>query len=345
MPQDPNIVSQPQGGLGGLDVPETMFGGEGYASGGLVAFAEGGDTAADPYANTMSEFDKMLAMVEAKYGAAGPGPYQKMQEEALLKQTQNDPEQRKQDLYGALAKFGFGLAGSKSPFFLQGVGEAASAAVPDIMAAAKERRNDKRQGISGLAALEQRNADQKREGLKLTDTLFGTTSRVAEGARDRTSREKISESEMALQRERLKADERNSIRQANASLAAARLQVDRKTDFDTAISLGLKAAKASGDTRNESIIANEVAQKYLETKANYGLGMDKNAMTGSIQATKLADAALGPGGPYSRQFSKLPPEQKQAFKTRIINYYKTQLGVVEGNPAADFSGFSATPVK
>jgi hypothetical protein len=62
--------------------------------------------------------------------------------------------QKKQDFWGSLAQIGFGMAGSNSPHFLQAVGQSASAALPSMQQAAKERKAQELAGLQGQLGIE-----------------------------------------------------------------------------------------------------------------------------------------------------------------------------------------------
>jgi hypothetical protein len=65
--------------------------------------------------------------------------------------------QKKKDFWGALAQIGFGMAGSNSPYFLQAAGQAASAALPGMAQAAKERKAQELAGLQGQLSIETAN--------------------------------------------------------------------------------------------------------------------------------------------------------------------------------------------
>jgi hypothetical protein len=62
--------------------------------------------------------------------------------------------QKKQDFWGSLAQIGFGMAGSNSPYFLQAAGQAASAALPGMQQARKERKAQELAGLQGQLGIE-----------------------------------------------------------------------------------------------------------------------------------------------------------------------------------------------
>lgn len=76
-------------------------------------------------------------------------------EEARKVLTPEEQKKRRDaDKWATLAEIGFGIAGSSSPYLLQAVGAAASAALPGARAAKKEREAEKRQAYRDLAEAE-----------------------------------------------------------------------------------------------------------------------------------------------------------------------------------------------
>ena len=76
---------------------------------------------------------------------------------------EEEAKNRQQDKWGALAQLGFGIAGSKTPNFLQALGETASEVLPNIM---KQRAADKtarRADVEALAALETKSNEEKQK--------------------------------------------------------------------------------------------------------------------------------------------------------------------------------------
>jgi hypothetical protein len=73
---------------------------------------------------------------------------------AAMMAQQMSPEamaaQKKQDMWQALAQFGFGMAGTNSPSFMQAAGQAGAATVPAMAAMAKERKATEREARKWL---------------------------------------------------------------------------------------------------------------------------------------------------------------------------------------------------
>ena len=63
-------------------------------------------------------------------------------------------KRKKEDLFGALTQFGFNLAGSQSPYFLQAAGQAGAQTMPAITGAIKERRGAEAEARKGRAELD-----------------------------------------------------------------------------------------------------------------------------------------------------------------------------------------------
>jgi hypothetical protein len=103
--------------------------------------------------------------------------------DALLAQIKGDldPEQMKkqakQDRWATLAEIGFNIAASNSPYFLQAVGAAASAALPGAKADKKEREAKKREALRTYAEIEGIDNQEAREkvnfGLNFANTKLG----------------------------------------------------------------------------------------------------------------------------------------------------------------------------
>lgn len=103
--------------------------------------------------------------------------------DAILAQIKEDldPEklkkQSKQDRWATLAEIGFNMAASNSPYFLQAVGAAASAALPGAKADKKEREAKKREALRTYAEIEGLDNQEAREkvnfGLNFANTKLG----------------------------------------------------------------------------------------------------------------------------------------------------------------------------
>jgi hypothetical protein len=91
---------------------------------------------------------------------------------------------RKEDLYTMLAQIGFGMAGTKSPSFLQAAGQSASAAIPGAVQARKERKAEQRQGLAALTSLEEAGNAERRAGVTYGLERRGIGESVSEARRN-----------------------------------------------------------------------------------------------------------------------------------------------------------------
>jgi hypothetical protein len=162
-----------EGGLVDLLVPSDTFPDANYAGGGIVAFNAAGPVVAAPAAEEEEEEEAPanLYTAENRFGLS-PDPMASaaLYDQLYKPQTQYadrtaayyeglmSPEAqekgRKEDLYTMLAQIGFGMAGTKSPSFLQAAGQAASAAIPGAVQARRERKAEQRQGLGALTGIE-----------------------------------------------------------------------------------------------------------------------------------------------------------------------------------------------
>lgn len=147
-------VGMAAGGLATLPIPDDMFPDDSYAGGGIVAFQEGGVAPAEldefrprTMQELMAEERELYQPNTERQGAVTRYFEEQMSPEAMERQKKND-------MWGAMAQIGFGMAGNNSPHFLQAVGQSATAALPGMQAATRERKATQRQGMIALADME-----------------------------------------------------------------------------------------------------------------------------------------------------------------------------------------------
>ena len=221
-PQMPGAPGMAEGGLAALPVPDDMFEEtDDYASGGIVAFAEGGGTPPaaprmfyglnvdDPLANA-NFYDRLRGPTNDQYT-------REMEQEYIRERT---PEARKkrrsQDMWEALAQMGFNMAASKAPTLLQAAGEAGSATLPKLQESARERKAEEREIRRGLLDIERgRNTEAAARAQGLL-ALHGQAAGFAESAAGR-------DLQTTLQRDRIAADERMLATKIAAEKEAARI--------------------------------------------------------------------------------------------------------------------------
>ncbi len=187
------------GGLADLPLSDDMFG---YADGGMVAFAEGGE-AELPQSFYGRSVDPMANMEQMRTLMGGQPTPRRQQLEDYYEQTVSPEAQergRRGDMGSLMAQIGFGMAGTSSPSFLQALGQAGTAALPGAREAARARRAEVRQGMAALADIENMSAAERRAiveaSLRSSDTAVQGLSakegrdaelaaRANEGALDR----------------------------------------------------------------------------------------------------------------------------------------------------------------
>ena len=172
------------GGLSDMPLPDGMFDepsnggfGDGYAGGGLVAFAAGdmvdedgdgnpdtyfGYNYKDPSANAAMR-DKLFGVPESKYAQE--------YEADLLKRRSPEAlgKRRKEDMWMALGQIGARMAQTPGSI-LQAAGAGIGEALPGIAASAKERRAEEREIQKGLIDLEQgRNTAAAQKAMQLIE--------------------------------------------------------------------------------------------------------------------------------------------------------------------------------
>jgi hypothetical protein len=82
-------------------------------------------------------------------------------------------EARKDDMWMALAQIGAGMASSRSPYFLQAVGEAIAATMPGIAGAKKERKAAEREARTGLREVLGLKRNEQKAVLEYAKDLYG----------------------------------------------------------------------------------------------------------------------------------------------------------------------------
>jgi hypothetical protein len=174
------------GGLSDLPVPDGMFDepsnggfGDGYAGGGMVAFAAGdavdadedGDGSPDTYfgynykdpsANAAMR-DKLFGVPETKYSSEYEADLLKRRSPEAMKAA------RKKDINMALIEAGIAMANTPGSL-LQSATRGIGAALPGFKAAEKERRAEEREIQKGLIDLEQgRNTAAAQKAMQLIE--------------------------------------------------------------------------------------------------------------------------------------------------------------------------------
>lgn len=142
--------------------------------------------------------------------------------------------QKKEDMWSTLAQIGFGMAASNSPSFLQAAGQAASAAMPGMQEAMRNRRAEEKDARKMAMDLENmkygREADIVTKGMGYDQDA----ARLAEQKAGRIQQGEISRAEMAqraqLQRESIAASERAARAAAANASEREKATIDRYSD-------------------------------------------------------------------------------------------------------------------
>jgi hypothetical protein len=176
----PNAVPKPAGGASSLDSN--------------VGFSR------VPQGDINDAFDRIQQMI-------GPAPdYKELN--AWLSDTPNRvAKEKKDDLWSTLAQIGFGMAGSKSPYFLQALGEAGTAAMPAMREASTARDKEARDAIMEAAQLQGQQYGYKTEQAKAAAELYKTAAGTSQadqsyrlGEREADIKEQLGMVEAAVSR-------------------------------------------------------------------------------------------------------------------------------------------------
>ncbi len=172
-------------------------------------------------------------------------------------------KRKKEDLWGALTQFGFNLAGSQSPYFLQAAGQAGAQTMPAITGAIKERRSAEAEARKARAELDKMTRAEEIKAVEGGVKLYG----------DEQTR--FNQAEIArLNRE--------------AQLQAARYAADKPTDMRSYVADAVAAARAGGDKETPDAV---LRQRAVETYLNLYGAAGARASAAQTQASTAADAA------------------------------------------------------
>jgi hypothetical protein len=106
--------------------------------------------------------------LQKQYGGDVATPYRDRL--AAAAEAQLDPKaiaaQKKQDMWQAVAQFGFNMAATNSPYFMQAAGQAGAATVPFMAASSKARKAAEKDALKQLADIEGLSAAEKKQALQ-----------------------------------------------------------------------------------------------------------------------------------------------------------------------------------
>ena len=129
--------------------------------------------------------------------------------------------QKKQDMWSSLAQIGFGMAGTNSPSFLQAAGQSASAAMPGMMQAAKDRKAAERDAMKARYDIQK---GENQEGLAIASAAVSTAITAGKGKDDNYWKGvgvEMDKAQMALSRENSIRSESGANSRHNSSIANA----------------------------------------------------------------------------------------------------------------------------
>lgn len=267
------------GGLSDMPLPDGMFDepsnggfGDGYAGGGLIAFAAGDKVDADedgdgnpdtyfgynykdPSANAAMR-DKLFGVPETKYSS-------EYEADLLARRTpEARSKRRKEDMWMALGQIGARMAQTPGSIF-QAAGAGISEALPGIAASAKERRAEEREIQKGLIDLEQgRNTAAAQKAMQLIE-MQRTGIQGREGQIGREFQEKLQ--------------------------LAGFAQAEKMSDKEFKQQLALIRARGSGSDSGSSS-SGEPKPKYSQAQAEKGWSAATKKMNEAFKAAE--DSAL-----------------------------------------------------
>lgn len=244
-----------------------------------------------------------------------------------LKNLPGELDKRKEeDLWSALAQFGFNLASSQSPYFLQAAGQAGAQAMPAITGALKERRSAKDEARKARAELDKMTRAEEMKAVEGGIKLYGD--------------EQVRETQMQV----------------------ARAAADKPTDMRSYVSDYVSSARAAGDNQTpDAVLRQRGAENYLTL---YGAAGSRATAALSQAATAAAQAetsiqdrardnvdnslAKNWNSPENREIRRLQKEDRKN-KTNEAEAYVQRLYSVEeerirGSQPTSPSSAAPTPV-
>jgi len=193
-------------------------------------------------------------------GAIPEGEGLKEQKESLKNFPGELDKRKKEDLWSALAQFGFNLAGSQSPYFLQAAGQAGAQTMPAITGAIKERRGAEAEARKTRADLDKMTRAELIKALEGGVKLYG--------------------------------DEQTRKAQSEAAHVAA----GKPTDMRSYVSDYVAAARARGDDQTpDSVLRQMGTETYLKlysaSEARAAAAQSQAATAAKQAETNLQDRA------------------------------------------------------
>jgi hypothetical protein len=201
-------------------------------------------------------------------------------------------KQKKNDLYAALGQMGFSMAATKSPYFLQAVGEAGQAAIPGLQKAAEARRADEAENIKGLYGFE---AQAKSDRVKAYEVAQNIQALAAKGIDTR----ELNALEAQLKREGYSNDRIIAAMHDITSRAVAETSANAAYGRAEGKETGLSYEKALSLAMGQGVSPKELKQ-YGGDKAKY-YAAQANAMVRAAGGGGGGGGAVDPNNPLLKQ--------------------------------------------
>lgn len=273
------------GGIASLGVPDDMY--DSYANGGLVAFAEGGIAAPRSFMGLSTDPQSYMDMYDRLRGV-DDDKYTKQYEDYINRTATPEAraKQKRRDLWETLAQVGFNLAATKSPNFMQAVGEAGAGALPLVQQKRAQRKAEERDDMRGLMAIEGQRKQERSERAKvgLEGSRFATEQANAyeRNQADIASREKIAamQESGALERTRM---------QVNATLGAAKIQAASSKATDMSRLVDIYYEKLKERSRQGTLVIPNTSKNFAGHKFS---DTELRAMAAEMAYTTRNEAAL-----------------------------------------------------
>lgn len=246
-------------------IPTQMFNEQNYASGGIVAFSQGGYSSpgeADIYSPSESEYvapGPSVGSLDAyiREAAARRAEARKPSEAMLaLERSMTDPsrfrEARDEARNMALLQAGLGILGGSSRYALQNIGRGAAGAVDAYGQQMRDIRKQERESLGQRAALDIRKQEQALADIAAGESQYTTARKEALEERKIASREEI-------ERQRAESAERR-VEARNEALAQS-VGGGRRTDRATRINDYVTYMREQGSQESEAALRYKAQQE------------------------------------------------------------------------------------
>jgi hypothetical protein len=340
-PAAPTMAAEPAPEMGGTGVDALPVPDQGYADGGIVAFAGPEGSFVSGPSGIDEEFLAATGLSASDIGSLDKSVVDQLRERALRPIPRSADEEAYRDYLKsqaersaaagdeanaiALMNFGANLAASKSPRFLQAAGEAGQKSVSEFARARQAVREGEGKAMAARAALAKGERDEELKQQELAARMYGyeTQREAALAGRDKTSDARTYISNYVNREKELIA----AGKRPPASDAA--LSVEGQQDFlkrmgEAATRAGAQTVTAEAAAQQASIAEADKAEKAWRSASLIDAGVAKG-----LADARKKDAELAAQGKE--------PVNEAAFKQQWVQGYKAQGTKPQGKG-------SATPV-